>query len=144
MSLVDTIPARSLLVCDGVGVVVQVPFRKAVLLGKQTNTAINGSGKIAPVIEAGPRGAVVEGVQLKAAENTSASNMIRIYLGDGNTWGLFDEIKVTEISASATVKSWGYFWQPECGPITLPPGARLGMSTQVDDDIYAHPEGGHL
>lgn len=144
MSLVDTNPARALMVCDGVGVVVQEPFRKAILLGKQTNTSINGSGKIAPVVEAKQRGALVEGVQLKAAENTSASQMIRIYLGDGSTWGLFDEVKVTEISASSTVKSWGYFWQPEAGPISLPPGARLGMSTEVDDDIYAHPEGGHL
>lgn len=132
------------IVCDGLGIVAQVPLRKAILLGVQLNTGLDGGGKITPVAFGGPRGSILVGCHFKAIEATSSSNVLRLYLGHGSTLGLLDEIIVTAITPNATTKSWAYWWQPEGGPITIPQDGVFACSLEVADSMYAHPEGGHF
>lgn len=110
----------------------------------ESNTAIDGTGKIIPVGNAGPRGGWCPGVWCKAAETTSA-NMLRLWMRNKETysgWRFVAELPVEAITAAVGTKSFeGTLEIPE-NLQTLPPEAQLGVSIDQNDVVHCWMLGG--
>lgn len=119
-----------------------LPLPHAVL-ASQANTNRDGTGTIQHVFTAGPAGARLDSVRIKANTTTTAG-MIRMYVAAGKTWGLFDEVIVVALTPGAGTKSFCYVWEDERGPVTFAPGERFGVSSENAETFVIFPEGAQL
>lgn len=69
------------------------------------NTARDGTGTTTTILTAGASGTKVERLKFKARGTTTAG-MIRVWIHDGTTFFLHEEIPVTAVTPSATVEAW--------------------------------------
>jgi hypothetical protein len=81
-------------------------------------------------------------IRMQATVTTTAG-MIRIFVDNtgGGTWRLFDEVPVAAITPSGTVAAWEAEYIPTV-PISLPSGAKIGVSTQNAQAINCFALGG--
>lgn len=106
------------------------------------NTNRDGTGTIATLFTPGADGSMLERVQIKATSPTTAG-MLRLYVHDGSSWRLLDEIPVTAITPSGTVASFEALWTPPGGvPLTLQSGRTIGISTHNAESFDATAIGG--
>lgn len=119
-----------------------LPLPHAVL-ASIANTNRDGQGTIQHVFTAGPSGAQMDSVRFKATGTTTAG-MIRMYVAAGKTWALFEEVLVTALTPSGTVKSFCYVFEDERGPTTFAPGERFGVSSHNAETFTVSPEGRQL
>lgn len=68
------------------------------------NTNRDGTGTVATLITAGTNGTQIREIAYKARVTTTAG-MLRIFLHDGSTFYLFDEIGVLAATVSGTVQA---------------------------------------
>lgn len=101
--------------------------RVGIALVNTANTNRDGTGTIATVFTAGTNGSRVESVEITARGNTT-NNVVRLFVHDGTTAFLLEEVLVPAITASTTVK---VFRQTIVfsSPIVLPPNYSLRAST---------------
>lgn len=111
------------------------------------NVNRDGTGTIADLMSAvaPTEGARIEGIRV-VAEGTTTAGVIRLFTHDGTNWRLFDEILVTAVTPSTTVKVWepinGYTIPLPGGFLNLPSGYKLGASTHNAEAFIIHVAGG--
>lgn len=71
------------------------------------NTNRDGTGTIGTVFTAGSNGSKIDHIKITAAGTTTAG-VVRLYLYDGSTYYLYDEVLVAAITPSATIAAWTY------------------------------------
>lgn len=69
------------------------------------NANRDGSGTLSTILTAGASGTRVERVKFKATATTTAG-MIRLYLHNGTSAFLIEELPVTAITPTASVETW--------------------------------------
>lgn len=109
------------------------------------NTARNGTGTIATIFTAGASGSRIERVVV-VAQGTTTAGMIRLFIHDGTTAWLYDEIPVSAITPSGTVPSFSAtlqaFSNPDLMPLTLPTGYSLRAATNNAETFNVIAVGG--
>ncbi|MEN9885488.1 MAG: hypothetical protein RL758_66 [Pseudomonadota bacterium] len=96
------------------------------------NTARDGTGTIGTVFTAAATGSRIDAINIKATGTTTAG-MIRLFIHDGSTSRLIDEVPVLATTPSATVPSFEVNLNTNTMahflPIILPNGFSLRAST---------------
>lgn len=69
------------------------------------NTNRDGTGTIGTVLTAGSGGTKIDEVVVQATGTTTAG-MVRLYLYDGSTYFLYDEVPITAATPSGTVSAF--------------------------------------
>lgn len=104
------------------------------------NTARDGSGTLATVVTAGANGTRVSAVRV-VATGTTTDGMVRLFLHDGTTAHLWDEISVSSATPSATV---AVFQAERVVQLLLPTGWSLRASTHNAETFVVHAEASNL
>jgi len=119
--------------------------RTAIASVSTANTARNGTGTIATVFTAGSSGSRIERIVV-VAQATTTAGMIRLFVHDGTTAWLYDEIPVSAATPSGTVPSFNAnlqaFTNPDLMPLTLPAGHSLRASTNNSETFNVIAIGG--
>ncbi|MEY2855621.1 MAG: hypothetical protein RL030_2753 [Pseudomonadota bacterium] len=69
------------------------------------NTNLDGTGTIADITDAAPvSGTMIEKLKIQAISTTTAG-AVRLYIYDGTTWRLWQELSVAAKTVSATVRA---------------------------------------
>lgn len=78
-------------------------------LGQVTvaNTNRDGTGTLATVFTAGASGSRIDDIYI-AATGTTTAGVVRLFLYDGTSNRLWQEILVTAVTPSTTVQVWSY------------------------------------
>lgn len=109
------------------------------------NTARNGTGTIATVYTAGASGSRIERVVV-VAQSTTTAGMVRLFIHDGTTAWLYDEIPVSAATPSGTVPAFSAslqaFTNPDIMPLTLPTGYSLRAATNNAETFNVIAVGG--
>jgi hypothetical protein len=105
------------------------------------NTNLNGSGTLATVLSAGTGGTKIIEVTVQAA-GTVTSGMVRLFVFDGTTNYLFDEIPVSAAIPSAS--STAYRTYRIYDNFVLPSGYSLRASTSNAETFNIMAWGGDL
>lgn len=117
----------------------------SIALISAANTARNGTGTIVTVFTAGASGSRIERIVIQAQATTTAG-MVRLFIHDGTTAWLYEEIPVSAITPSATVPAFATniqaFSNPELMPLTLPTGYSLRASTEKAETFNVIAVGG--
>lgn len=71
------------------------------------NTNRNGTGAIVTVFTAGSSGSRIDDISIDATGTTTAG-VVRLFLNDGSTSYLWQEILVTAVTPSTTQAVWSY------------------------------------
>ena len=79
--------------------------RTAAAVISTANANRDGTGTIATVFTAGASGSRIDTIVLEARATTTAG-MIRLFVHDGTTAWLYDEIPVVAVTPSGTVPAW--------------------------------------
>lgn len=120
-----------------------IPFVTNVAIAT-ANTNRDGTGTIGVVHTAptttGCAGSLIEKVTICATVQTAAG-VIRLYLHDGTNFRLLDEILVSAIVPSATVK---VFQQVVTLNMYIPNGSSLRASTHNAENFNVIAQGGYL
>lgn len=90
------------------------------------NTARNGTGAIVTVFTAGANGSRIDDISIDAIATTTAG-VVRLFINDGTTSYLFQEILVTATTPSTTVAVWNTTLLNQA--IIIPSGWSLRAST---------------
>lgn len=84
-------------------------FTKAPIIGEAqistANTARDGTGTLGTVLTGGADGYRVDAIVVKATGTTTAG-MVRLFIDNGSTVRLWQEVSVTAATPSATVKTF--------------------------------------
>lgn len=104
------------------------------------NTARDGTGTIGTVLTAGAQGTLVELVRVVAVGTTTAG-VVRLFLHDGSTYYLYEEILVTAITPSTTIAVFEAEFVPT-KPLVLPTGWSLRASTHNAETFKVIATGG--
>lgn len=109
------------------------------------NTARNGTGTIATVFTAGSSGSRIERIVV-IAQGTTTAGMVRLFIHDGTTSWLYDEVAVSAITPSGTVPAFTATLQaysnPDLMPLTLPTGYSLRAATNNAETFNVIAVGG--
>lgn len=81
--------------------------RAAVAQVTTANTNRNGTGTIVTVFTAGSSGSRIDDISIDATGTTTAG-VVRLFLNDGSTSYLWQEILVTAVTPSTTQAVWSY------------------------------------
>lgn len=81
--------------------------RAAVAQVTTANTNRNGTGTIVTVFTAGANGSRIDDISIDATGTTTAG-VVRLFLNDGSTSYLWQEILVTAVTPSTTQAVWSY------------------------------------
>jgi hypothetical protein len=94
------------------------------------NTNRDGTGTIVSIITAGAAGTIVTGVNVQA-QGTTTVGQVRLFVSNGTTIFLYEEIAVTAITPSASVQAFfGSSTKITAStPLILPTGWSLQAST---------------
>lgn len=90
------------------------------------NTARNGTGTIVTVFTAGSSGSRIDDISIDAVATTTAG-VVRLFINDGTTSYLWQEILVTAVTPSTTVAVWSYVLLNQA--LVIPTGWSLRAST---------------
>lgn len=90
------------------------------------NTARNGTGTIVTVFTAGANGSRIDDISIDAT-GTVTAGVVRLFINDGTTSYLFQEILVTATTPSTTVAVWNTTLLNQA--IIIPSGWSLRAST---------------
>jgi hypothetical protein len=90
------------------------------------NTNRNGTGAIVTVFTAGANGSRIDDISIDAVATTTAG-VVRLFINDGTTSYLFQEILVTATTPSTTVAVWSYVLLNQA--LVIPTGWSLRAST---------------
>ena len=101
----------------------------------------DGTGTMGTVATAPATGMVIDLIRVKASATTTAG-MVRLFIHDGSTARLYDEVAVTAITPSATVKSFEAEVAPTT-PLILPSGYSLRASTEQAEAFNVYAIGGN-
>lgn len=93
------------------------------------NTARDGTGTIATVITAAAAGTRIERMVFKATGDP-ADSVITVFLHDGSTYFLYDEIDINN-PAAATTTSEGYRFEKPYRDLILPSGWSIRAAITV-------------
>jgi hypothetical protein len=93
------------------------------------NTARDGTGTIATVFTAGANGSRIEEVVLKATGDP-ADSIVTLFLHDGSTYFLFDEVDLADPAAASTTVT-GYRMSRTYDNLVLPTGWSLRAAITV-------------
>lgn len=109
------------------------------------NTNRDGTGTIGTVLTAGASGSRVDAVMLKATGTTTAG-MIRLFIHNGTTAYLLNEIPVLANTPSSTAPAWevqmNSSTMSQLFPIILPTGYSLRASTNNAENFNVMAQGG--
>jgi hypothetical protein len=105
------------------------------------NTNRDGTGTVGTVITAGASGTKIEEVVV-VGTGTVTAGMVRLFLYDGTTYYLFDEVAITATTPSATVQV--YRARRAYPNLTLPNGWSLRASTHNAETFIVEAFGGDL
>ena len=100
--------------------------RAAVAQISTANTSRNGTGTIATVFTAGSSGSRIDDISIDATGTTTAG-VVRLFINDGSTSYLWQEILVSAITPSTTIAVWSYTLLNQA--LLLPSGWSLRAST---------------
>ena len=104
------------------------------------NTLRDGTGTIGTVFTAGASGSRIENVTI-AATGTTTAGMVRLFVHNGTTAYLLQEIPVYAITPSSTVSSFYAYVQFENGLI-IPTSYSLRASTNNAETFNVIAQGG--
>jgi hypothetical protein len=90
------------------------------------NTNRNGTGAIVTVFTAGSSGSRIDDISIDAVATTTAG-VVRLFINDGTTSYLWQEILVTAVTPSTTVAVWSYVLLNQA--LVIPTGWSLRAST---------------
>jgi hypothetical protein len=90
------------------------------------NTNRNGTGAIVTVFTAGSSGSRIDDISIDAVATTTAG-VVRLFINDGTTSYLWQEILVTAVTPSTTVAVWSYTLLNQA--LVIPTGWSLRAST---------------
>lgn len=90
------------------------------------NTNRNGTGTIATVFTAGSSGSRIDDISIDAT-GTVTAGVVRLFINDGTTSYLWQEILVTATTPSTTVAVWSFTLLNQA--LILPSGWSLRAST---------------
>lgn len=111
------------------------------------NTNRDGTGTIGTVFTAGSSGSRIDRVVIEATSTTTAG-MVRLFIHNGTTAYLYDEIPVTAITPSGTVQAFQATREavskPTLYPLVLPTGYSLRASTNNAETFNVAAVGGDL
>lgn len=109
------------------------------------NANRDGTGTLATVFNAGASGSRISRIHIKATVTTTAG-IVRLYIHDGTNARLWNEVAVTAITPSATVKSFSDELSEAADydtlPIMLKTGESLRASTEKAETFNVHVFGG--
>lgn len=100
--------------------------RAAVAQISTANTNRNGTGTIATVFTAGSNGSRIDDISIDATGTTTAG-VVRLFINDGSTSYLWQEILVSAITPSTTIAVWSFTLLNQA--LLLPSGWSLRAST---------------
>ena len=100
--------------------------------------ALDGSGNVVSVFTAGSQGSYISNIVIKAIQNTTAG-MIRIFTSQSGSYRLLEEVSVTAITKSATVKAFSSTLNLN---LPIPNGTSIGVSTEKTESFIITVEGG--
>lgn len=90
------------------------------------NTNRNGTGAIVTVFTAGSSGSRIDDISIDAVATTTAG-VVRLFINDGTTSYLWQEILVSAITPSTTVAVWSFTLLNQA--LVIPTGWSLRAST---------------
>jgi hypothetical protein len=90
------------------------------------NTNRNGTGAIVTVFTAGSSGSRIDDISIDAVATTTAG-VVRLFINDGTTSYLWQEILVTAVTPSTTQAIWSYTLLNQA--LVIPTGWSLRAST---------------
>lgn len=109
------------------------------------NTNRDGTGTIGTVFTAGSSGSRIDAIDLQATATTTAG-MIRLFIHDGTTAHLINEIPVSAITPSGTLPAWSAQLNTntmtQILPIVLPTGYSLRAATNNAESFKVIALGG--
>jgi len=117
--------------------------RAAIKAISVANTNRDGSGTIVDVLSAGTSGTRIDRVEAVARGATTAG-VVRLYISDGSTYFLFEEILVTAITPSASVAVWSAasVRVTPTKPLWLPNGYKLAAAPNNGENFNVTAVGG--
>lgn len=104
------------------------------------NALLTGGGTIGTLVTGSTNGDFVEMINIKANQTTTAG-MVRLFISDGATFELYDEVAVTAATPSATVKAFQAQYIP-VRPLVIQSGFILGVSTENAEEFVVIAQGG--
>lgn len=111
------------------------------------NTNRDGTGTIVTLLSAGASGSRIDGIVIQATATTTAG-MVRLFLHDGTTARLYDEVPVLAVTPGASVPAWSATLGNNAPlasgryPLMLPSGFSLRASTHNAEVFSIHALGG--
>lgn len=109
------------------------------------NTNRDGTGTLGTVFTAGASGSRIDAITIKAIAATTAG-MVRLYLHNGTTAFLIDEVRIGQITPGAMQQSAqeniNAYTTPEKMPLILPTGWSLRASTEKAETFNVVAVGG--
>ena len=117
------------------------PRRSSIAIST-ANTARDGTGTIPTVFTAGASGSRIERIRIMGV-GTVTAGIVRLFLHDGSTFTLFDEILVAATTPSGTVIGWKV--DIDCSyngnALILPTSHSLRASTHNAETFHVHAIG---
>lgn len=111
------------------------------------NTARDGTGTIGTVFTAGTNGSRIDRIVVEATGTTTAG-IVRLFIHNGTTAFLYDEVAVTAITPSGTTAAFQATKQavstPTMYPLVLPNGYSLKASTNNAETFNVIAIGGDI
>jgi hypothetical protein len=104
------------------------------------NANRDGTGTLVDVVSAGSNGSRVDSIHVEA-QATTTPGMVRLYLFDGTTNRLFDEIPVSAVVPSGTVKAFQADISYPDG-LVLPSGWKLRAAPHNSETFNIFARGG--
>ena len=92
---------------------------------------------------AGTNGSLVERIKFEATATTTAG-VLRVWIHDGSTYFMVDEILVTAITPSSTIAAFTSVWTPPGGYLLLPNGYKISATTHNAESFNALTMGGEF
>lgn len=106
------------------------------------NTAIDGTGTITDLITGAAAGTRILEIDAQCSA-TSAAALINLFLWNGTTWTLFDQISITAATSSTTVKANRNF--TAYTNLVLPDATwKVGCTTTISQATRVYALGGDL
>lgn len=118
--------------------------RASVATISTANANRDGTGTIVSLFSAGINGSRVERIQIKATGTTTAG-MVRLFLYDGTTYHLIQEVSVTAITPGTNTQSFtSSLAFGSATPLFIPVGYSLGAATNNAETFRVVAFGGDL
>lgn len=130
-------PANTSPIFPGTPLIGRATFTSAAAITSRANIA--GVTGLSQLVPAQANGARIDLITVKAKGTSVASNVF-IWLSDGTTSMLFDEIDVTAVTASNTADSGSF--SKSYSNLVLPAGWQILASQTVQTDLTVHAFGG--